>query len=139
MVLLAVSAHKYSRPLTKVQFYVHEKLNLGNKILDLQGLKFRYPRSLPNQSYDLNDVQEILGRDCDNIHHPLEYKRSDDKTMGNKIENRLDLSDPLPGKQAATLATTATSAEKDRRLCNAAAMHQGVALYEKLLSGPHLL
>ena len=30
IVPIAVSSHEKSRPLTKVQFYVHEKLKLGN-------------------------------------------------------------------------------------------------------------
>ena len=37
IVPIAVSAHKKSRPLTTVQFYVHEKLKLGDQIVDLQG------------------------------------------------------------------------------------------------------
>ena len=62
-VRIAVSAHEKSRPLTTVQFYVHEKLKLGDQIVELQELKDRYPhlRNLPNQSDNLNDVQVILG------------------------------------------------------------------------------
>ena len=40
---IAVSAHEKYQPLTTVQFYVHEQLKLGNQIVDLQGLKDRYP------------------------------------------------------------------------------------------------
>ena len=63
---IAVSAHKKSRPLKTAQFYVHKKLKLGDQIVDLQGLKDRYPhqKNLPNQSYNLNEVQVILGLDC---------------------------------------------------------------------------
>ena len=69
IVPIAVSAHKKSQPLTTVQFYVHDKLKLGDQIVDLQGLKDRYPhlRNLPNQSYNLNEVQVILGQDCYDI------------------------------------------------------------------------
>ena len=41
IVPIAVSAHEKSRPLTTVQFYVHEKLQLGDQILDMQELKDR--------------------------------------------------------------------------------------------------
>ena len=65
IVPIAVSAHEKSRPLTTVQFYVHEELKLGDQIVELQELKDRYPhlKNLPNQSYNLNDVQVILGQD----------------------------------------------------------------------------
>ena len=43
IVPIAVSAHEKSRPLTTVQFYVHEKLKLGDQIVELQELKDRYP------------------------------------------------------------------------------------------------
>ena len=58
IVPIAVSAHEKSRPLTTAQFYVHEKLKLGDQIVELQKLNDRYPhlRNLPNQSYNLNDV-----------------------------------------------------------------------------------
>ena len=78
IVPIAVSAHEKSRPLTTVQFYVHEKLKLGDQIVELQELKDRYPhlRNLTDQSYNLNDVQMILGQDCYDIHHPFEFKKS---------------------------------------------------------------
>ena len=40
---IAVSAHENSRPLTTVQFYVHEKNELGDQIVELQELKDRGP------------------------------------------------------------------------------------------------
>ena len=78
---IAVSAHEKSRPLTTVQFYLHEKLKLAVQIVDLQELKVRYPHlgNLPNQSYNLNDVRVILGQDCYDIHRPFEFKKSEDK------------------------------------------------------------
>ena len=81
IVPIAVSAHEKTRPLIKVEFYVHEKLKLGDQIVELQELKDRYPhlRNLPDQSYNLNDVQVILGQDCYDIHHPFEFKKSEDK------------------------------------------------------------
>ena len=77
----AVSAHEYSRPLTTVQFFVHETLNLDGQVVDLQGLKDRYPHlwNLPNESYKLYGVRMILGQDCYNIHHLFEFKKSEDK------------------------------------------------------------
>ena len=39
MVPIAVLMQEKSQPLTTVQFYVHEKLKLGDQIVDLQGLK----------------------------------------------------------------------------------------------------
>ena len=59
LVPIAVSAHEKSRPLTTVQFYVHEKLKLGDQIVELQELKDRYPhlRNSPNQNYNLNEVK----------------------------------------------------------------------------------
>ena len=113
IVQIAVSAHEKFRPLTTVQFYVHEKLKLGDQIVELQELKDRYPhlRNLPDQSYNLNDVQVILGQDCYDIHHPFEFKKSEDKAAPWELKSKIgcSLSGPLPAKQAATLATTATS------------------------------
>ena len=96
-----------------VQFYVIEQMKLGDHIVDLQGLKGRYPRlrKLLNQSYNLNEVQVILGQDCYDIHHPLEFKKSDDKTAPWAVKSKIGwaLSGPLPAKKAANLATTAKS------------------------------
>ena len=118
IVPIAVSAHEKSRPLTTVQFYVHEKLKLGDQIVELQELKDRYPhlRNLPDQSYNLNDVQVILGQDCYDIHHPFEFKKSEDKAALWAVKSKIGwaLSGPLPAKQAATLATTATSIADDK-------------------------
>ena len=118
IVPIAASAHEKSRPLTTVQFYVHEKLKLGDQIVELQELKDRYPhlRNLPDQSYNLNDVQVILGQDCYDIHHPFEFKKSEDKTAPWAVKSKIGCasSGPLPAKQAATLATTATSIADDK-------------------------
>ena len=118
---IAVSAHKNFRPLTTVQFYVHEKLKLGDQIVDLQGLKDRYPhlKNLPNQNYSQNEVQVIVGQDCYNIHHPLELKKSDNKNAPWALKSKIGwaLSGLLSAKQAATLATTATSIA-DAKLAN---------------------
>ena len=106
---IAVAAHEKSRPLTTVQFFQHEKLKLSDQIVELQKLRERYPhlRNLPNQSYNLNDVQVILGQDCYGIRHPFEFKKSEDKTAPWACG-------PLPVQQAATLATTATSIADDK-------------------------
>ena len=52
IVSTAVSATKKYQPLTTVQLYVHDKLTLGDQIVELQELKDRYPHLsiLPNQS-----------------------------------------------------------------------------------------
>ena len=114
----AVSALRNSWPLTTVQFYVHEKLKLGDQIVDLQGLKDRYPhlKNLPNQSYNQNEVQVIVGQDCYNIHHPLELKKWDNKNAPWALKSKIGwaLSGPLSAKQAATPATTATSIADDK-------------------------
>ena len=106
IVPIAVSAHEKSRPMKTVQFYVYEKLTLDDQIVDLQGLKDYYPhlKTLPNQSYNLNENQVILGQDCHDNHHPLEFKKSEDKTGPWA----------LPAKQVATLATTANSVSEDK-------------------------
>ena len=100
------------------QLYVHEKLKLGDQIVELQELKDRYPhlRNLPNQSYNLNDVQVILGQDCYDFHHPFEYKKSEDKAAPWAVKSKIGwaLSGPLPAKQAATLAITAKSIADDK-------------------------
>ena len=115
---IAVSAHEKSGPLTTLQFHVHEKLKLGDQIEDLQGLKDRYPhlKKLPNHSYNLREVQKILGQDCYDIHHLLEFKKSDNKTSPWEMKSKIGwaLSVSLPAKQAATLATTATSIAHDK-------------------------
>ena len=81
IVPIAVSALEKPRLLTTVQFYLHEKLKLGDQIVELQVLKDRYPHlsNLTNQNYNLNDVQVILGQDCYDIHHPFEFKKSEDR------------------------------------------------------------
>ena len=118
IVLITVSAHEKSRPLTTLQFYVQEKPKLGDQIVKLQELKDRYPelRNLPNQNYNLNDVQVILGQDCYDNHHPSEFKKSEDRTAPWAVKSKIGwaLSGPLPAKQAATLATTATSIADDK-------------------------
>ena len=76
IVSIVVSTHKKSQPLTTVQFYVLEKLKLG----DQTSKSDFHLKNLPNKSYNLNEVQEILAPDCYNIHHPLEFKKSNDKT-----------------------------------------------------------
>ena len=132
IVPIAVSAHEKSRPLTTVQFYVHEKLKLGDQIVELQELKDRYPhlRNLPDQSYNLNDVQVILGQDCYDIHHHFEFKKSEDKAAPWAVKPKVGwaLSGPLPAKQAATLATTATS-NADDKLANQLSMWWDVESY----------
>ena len=92
IVSIAVSAHEKSRSLTTEQFCVHDKLKLGDQIVDLQWLKDRYPHW-----YD--------------IRHPIESKKSEDKTASWVLKSKIDwaLSGPIPTKQEATLATTATS------------------------------
>ena len=115
IVPIAVSAHEKSRTLT---FYVHEKLKLGDQIVELQELKDRYShlRNLPNQSYNLNDVQVIHGQDRYDIHHPFGFKKSEDKAEPWAVKSKIGwaLSGPLPTKQAATLATNATSIADDK-------------------------
>ena len=97
---------------------MHEKLRLGDQIVELQGFRDRYPhlRTLPNQSYNLNDVQVIHGQDCNDIHHPFEFKKSEDRAAPWAVKSKIvwALSGPLPAKQAATLATTATSIADDK-------------------------
>ena len=116
---IAVSAHEKSQSLTTVQFYVHEKLKLGDQIVELQELKDRYPhlRNLTDQRYNLNDVQVIQDvQDCYDIHHSFEFKKSGDRASPWAVKSKLGwaLSCPLPAKQAATLATTATSIADDK-------------------------
>ena len=100
IVPIAVSAHEKPRPLTTAQLYVHEKLKFGDQIVDLQGWKDRYLhlRNLPNQSYNLNKVQVILGQDCYDIHHPFEFKKSEDKAAPWAVKSKVawTLSGPLP-------------------------------------------
>ena len=97
---------------------MHEKLKLGDQIVELQELKDHYPhlRNLPDQSYNLKDVQVILGQDCYDIHRPFEIKTSEDKSAPWAVKSKFGwaLSGPLPAKQAAILATTATSIADDK-------------------------
>ena len=118
IVPIAVSALEKTRLLTSVEFSVHAKLKFGYPIVDMQGLKDRYPhlKNLPNPSYNLNEAQIIFGQDCYDIHHPLEFKTSDDKTAPWAVKSKIGWasSGPLPTKQAATPATTATSVSEDK-------------------------
>ena len=119
IVPIAVSAHEKSRPLATVQFYVHEKLKMGEQIVDLQGLRDRYPhlRNLPNQSYNLNEVQLFLGLLKTAMTSITRYNSRSQTTKlhhGTKIENRMSLRGLLPAKEVATLATTAASVSEDK-------------------------
>ena len=118
IVPIAVSAHERSQPLTAEQFYLYEKQKLGDQIVELQELRDLYPylKNLPNQTYNLNEVRVILGQYFYNIHQPFEFKRSEDKAAQWAVKSKIGwaLSGPLPAKQAATLATTATSIAGDK-------------------------
>ena len=87
-------------------------------VKSLQGLKDRHPylRNLPNQSFNLNKVQVTLGQDCYDIHYPLKFKKSDDKTapLAVKLKIGWALSGHLPVKQATTFATTANAVSEDK-------------------------
>ena len=63
-------------------------------IVKLQELKDRYPllRNLPNQSYNLNEVQVTFGKGCYDIKQPSEIRRSEGKArlwvaLGSKIKD----------------------------------------------------
>ena len=58
----------------------------------------------------------ILGQDCYDIHHPFEFKKSEKNAAqwAAKSKNGQVLSGPLPVKQAATFATTASSIADDK-------------------------
>ena len=75
------ASQNQSEPLTTVQLHLHKKLKLGDQIVDLQQLKDRYPhlRNLPHQSYNLNEVRVILGKDSYYIHHLLEIEKSEER------------------------------------------------------------
>ena len=94
------------------------KTKFGDQIVDLQGLKDCYPhlKKLPNQSCNLNKFHVIRGRNCYDIHHPLEFKNSADKIApwAGKLKKAWALTGPLPVKQAATLVTTGTSVSEDK-------------------------
>ena len=119
IVPIVVSAHEKSRPLTTVQFYVHEKLKSGAQIVELQELKDCYPhlRNLPNQRYNLNEVQVILGQNGYEIHRPFEFKKSEEEAAPWEVKSKIGmaLSCPIPAKQATTLTTTATSIADDKK------------------------
>ena len=114
VVPIAVSAHEKSRPLTTVQFYVHEKPMLGDQIVQMHKLKDRYPhlRNLPDHSYNLNDAQVIRGQNCYDIYHPFEFKKSEDKTAPRAMNSKIGWAPAK--KQAASLATTASSIADDK-------------------------
>ena len=58
----------------------------------------------------------ILGQDCNDIHHPFELKKSEEKSAPWAVKSKIcwALCGPLPAKQAATLATTATPIADDK-------------------------
>ena len=117
IVPIAVSAHEKSGPIATVQFYVNEKLKLDDQIVDPHGLKYCYPhlRNLPNQSYNLNEVQVFLGQNCGDIHPHIEFK-SDNKPAPWELKSKMGcaLSCPLPAKQVATPAITANSVSEGK-------------------------
>ena len=118
IVPITVSAADKTRPLSTVQFYVHKNLKLGNQNVDLPELKSRYPhlKNLPDRSYNVSQVQVILGQDCYEVHHPIEFKKSEDKSAPWAVRTRLGwaLSGPLPAKQVATMTTSAVSVTEDK-------------------------
>ena len=61
----------------------------------------------------------VLGQDCYDIHHPFEFNRSKDKAAPWAVISKIGwaLNAPLPVKQTAPLATTATSIA-DEKLAN---------------------
>ena len=93
-----------------------ESLNCGSA-----RVKDRYPhlKNLPNHCYNLNEVHVIPGQECYDIHHPLKFKKSDSQTEPWPVKSKKGwaLSGPLPLKQVATFATTATSFA-DNKLAN---------------------
>ena len=97
---------------------MHGKLKFGDQIVELRELKSLVPqlRNLPNQTYNINEFQVILGQDGYDIHHPFKCRKSEDKAIPWAVESKIGraLSGPLPAKQAATLATTATSIADDK-------------------------
>ena len=116
---VAVSAHEKYRPLTSDQFYVHERLTLGDQIVELQELKDRSPHLsvLPNQNYNLNEIQVILEQNCYDAHHAFEFKKSEEKVASWAVKPKIGraVSVPPPVKQAATLATTAHQLQMIKR------------------------
>ena len=103
---IAVSAHKKSPPSTTVQFYVQENLKLDEQIVELQELKDLYShlRNLRNQTYNLNEVP-VMDKMVTKFINFL-----------NSVNWKIDsaVSGPLPTKQAATHAATATSNADDK-------------------------
>ena len=58
----------------------------------------------------------IFGQDCYDILHPFEFNKAKDKAAPWTVKSKVGwaLSGPLTAKQAATLATTATSIADDK-------------------------
>ena len=58
----------------------------------------------------------ILGQDCYDVHHPIDFKISEDKSAPWAVRTRLGwaLSGPLPAKQVATMTTSAVSVTEDK-------------------------
>ena len=81
----------------------------------------KFERSLP-KSQELNSELQskrssiILGQDIYNIHYPIEFKKSDNKTALCALKSKTGwgLSGLLPAKEASTLTTTATSITGDK-------------------------
>ena len=107
-----------------MQFLVNEKLKLGDQVTVINELKSRYQqmRKLPNQTKNMNEVQVTLGQKRYDVHQPLEFRMSEYKTSPWAVRSNIGsaLRNPLPEKQTATLATTATSitATTDEKIAN---------------------
>ena len=86
--------------------------------MELQELKDRYPhlRNLLTHTYNLNEVQAILGQDCYDIHQPFKFRNSKDKAVPWEVKSKIgwSLSGLLPAKQPVTLAATAASIADDK-------------------------
>ncbi|XP_075263604.1 uncharacterized protein LOC142355283 [Convolutriloba macropyga] len=143
-----------------VQFYVIEQMKLGDHIVDLQGLKGRYPR----ERYEVGLLwREEEAKLTNNFYSAMGQFKS--------LERRLQKDDMLRNCYQETIDTDVKAGyvrkvqqvelnetrdkllwylphhsvinthkeEKVRRVCNAATKYQGVALNDKLLPGPDLL
>ena len=118
--MIVVLSHKKSHSVTTVWFSVYEKWNWVTKLQICSDWKVTMRTwsacAWSSQNCNLNEVEVMLGQDCYNIYHILEFRKSDDKTAPWAVKSKTGwaLSCLLSAKQEASLASTATWIEENR-------------------------
>ena len=96
--------------------YTHPNIDAGSKIYDYRELKDAYPHLsvLSEETLKLNDVEIILGQNCNPIHRPEENKSgTNGEPWAVKTKLGWTLCGPLPHQEAVKMTTSGVTASED--------------------------